>query len=286
METDRKWARVLQATLPSRQSEETEKEWGTVARRGLSGHTHIYVCKHMHAHMHTGHSGSCSPNTQNSLAQPCCSPPPGHMNKAPGVRLQHRPPQNPQTGHLHTHRPSSSFQPSDFQKPGFLSSRWPGWVSNCTPGAPAARASGWKATCWARAPESHTAATTPAALGQAMPAPSGQAHDPKTCPNPQGRLATALPTTGPRTGQEAREEEERSSLLEPSPHQPWTGRRWSLGSRSCLRESTVPTTPEPFSQCCSWPWHHLRPAPGLQAQKSRGRQKKSTGSHVHEARDG
>lgn len=40
-----------------------------------------------------------------------------------------------------------------------------------------------------------------------MPAPSGQAHDPRTCPNPQGRLATAFPTTGPRTGQEAREEE-------------------------------------------------------------------------------
>lgn len=90
--------------------------------RGLSEHTHTYVhmCvqTHMHAHMHTGHSRSCSPNTQNSLAQPCCSPPPGHMNKAPGVRLQHRPPQNPQTGHLHAHRPSSSFQPSDFQSLG------------------------------------------------------------------------------------------------------------------------------------------------------------------------
>lgn len=33
-------------------------------------------------------------------------------------------PTDPDTGGPHPHRPNSSFQPSDFQKTGFLSSRW------------------------------------------------------------------------------------------------------------------------------------------------------------------
>lgn len=147
-------------------------------------------------------------------------------------------------------------------------------MSNCTPGAPAARASGWKATCWARAPESHKAATTLAALRQAMPAPSGQAHYPRTCPNPPPPTASGLAGHctphhwAEKRGMEKRGGGGRGSLLEPSLHHPWQ-EKVVPGDYGCTGVR-VYATHEPFPRLLMAHLGHLHPDPSLQAQKSCG----------------
>lgn len=73
---------------------------------------------------------------EHTLAEHSHPPLLGPLNKCPPCQALSQP------GHRHPHRPSSSFQPSHFQKTGFLRSRRQGRVSNSMPGAPEARRSG------------------------------------------------------------------------------------------------------------------------------------------------
>ena len=116
---------------------------------------------------------------------------------------------NPRTGRFHPHRPSSSLQPSIFQKTGFLSSRWQGWVSDCLPGAPEAGGSG-RPPAGARAPESHTAITL-ANSPRASHASSPQDRPtPRIAPNPRPSWTLHSPPLGQEedggTGEEANRE--------------------------------------------------------------------------------
>ena len=158
-------------------------------------HTHTHARTHVHVHTRTlrGNSSGCSPVTSIHHFDRAWLL--GSEDKCPRARLPHTPPLRLRTGRCHPHRPRSSSQPSNFQSTGFLSSKWPGWVSNCLPGAPELRGS--------RRPPAgpgHQKATRQShsqPQGKPCQLPSGQAHHPGTAPNP---LNTELPTTGLRKG--------------------------------------------------------------------------------------